>query len=122
MRLREFAPSEQQGPTDDSEGVLVSILQYLKNKGDQHGGSIKVPMASIAAMMGNSGIPFDFNSLEQMSQGSDTIKNLIKTFNKDEVVLATDAGDPTTGDMGPNAPGNEKTVDNMAKKAASRRD
>ena len=122
MRLKEFAPSGQQKPTDDSEGVLVTVLQFLKNKGDQHGGSIKVPMSSVASMMANAGIPFDYTSLEQLSQRSDTIKNLIKTFNKDEVVINTLSDNPVDGDMNNNGPGNEKTVDSMAKKAAKRRD
>lgn len=123
MRFFEFTLSEQNiQPRDNSEGVLITLLQFLKNKGDQHSGAIRVPMQSVIAMMQNAGLSFDYTNLEQLAKKSDTVKNLIKSFNKDEIIVKTLADEPQAGDMGDTGPGDEKTVSRMAKKAASRRD
>lgn len=115
MRLFEIAPSR----VDSPEGVLMTVLSFLKGKADNRASAIRVPMESLFALMSNAGYPVNFEDVKSLYDNSDTIKNFIKTIDKNEIVINT-AQDDT--EVGPNfVPGDETDVEQMAKRAANRR-
>lgn len=104
------------------ENSLISILGYLKSKGDQRAAGIKVPMSSVIALMQNTGQNVSYQDIESLRQSNTAIQNLIKSVNKDEVILNTAAGDEmASSEEGDFMPGDEMDVEQMAKRAANRR-
>lgn len=116
MRLFEIAPPRTEGP----EPVLMAILSYLKGKGDQRATGVRVPMSSIEALMQNAGQAITFADIENLRQKNQTIANLIKSVNQDEIIINTQ--DDSVSDDPQFVPGDEQDVEMMAKRAASRRD
>lgn len=117
MRLFEIAPQRTEGP----EPVLMAILSYLKGKGDQKSTGIRVPMSSVLALMQNAGQAISYQDLELLRQKNQTISNLIKNINQDEVVINTHSGQDDASNDAMFVPGDEHDVETMAKRAASRR-
>lgn len=117
MRLFEIAPNRTEGP----EPVLMAVLSYLKGKGDQRATGIRVPMSSIEALMQNAGQYITYAELESLRQKNQTIQNLIKSMNQDEVIINTTNNDEVS-DNPQFQPGDEQDVAMMAKRAATRND
>jgi ABC-type phosphate transport system substrate-binding protein len=117
MRLFEIAPPRTDGP----EPVLMAILSYLKGKGDQRATGVRVPMSSIEALMQNAGQSISYAELENLRQKNQTIANLIKSINQDEVIINTNNNDEVS-DNPEYQPGDEQDVAMMAKRAATRND
>jgi hypothetical protein len=117
MRLFEIAPQRTEGP----EPVLMAILSYLKGKGDQRAASVRVPMSSIEALMQNAGQSITYAEIEDLRQKNQTINNLIKSINQDEIIINTQSNDEVS-DNPEYQPGDEQDVAMMAKRAATRRD
>lgn len=117
MRLFEIAPPRTEGP----EPALMAILSYLKGKGDQRASGVRVPMSSIEALMQNAGQSITYAELENLRQKNQTIANLIKSINQDELIINTQNNDEVS-DNPEYQPGDEQDVAMMAKRAATRRD
>jgi hypothetical protein len=117
MRLFEIAPQRTEGP----EPVLMAILSYLKGKGDQRASGVRVPMSSIEALMQNAGQSITYAEIEDLRQKNQTINNLIKSINQDEIIINTQSNDEVSDDL-EYQPGDEQDVAMMAKRAATRRD
>lgn len=117
MRLFEIAPTRTEGP----EPVLMAVLSYLKGKGDQRATGVRVPMSSIEALMQNAGQSITYAELENLRQKNQTIQNLIKSVNQNEVIINTQ-NDDEVSDNPEYQPGDEQDVAMMAKRAATRRD
>lgn len=117
MRLFEIAPPRTEGP----EPVLMAILSYLKGKGDQRATGVRVPMSSIEALMQNAGQPITYTEIENLRQKNQTIANLIKSINQDEIIINTH-DDDAVSDNPQYQPGDEQDVAMMAKRAATRND
>jgi hypothetical protein len=117
MRLFEIAPARTEGP----EPVLMAVLSYLKGKGDQRSAGVRVPMSSIEALMQNAGQAITYNEIESLRQKNQTIANLIKSMNQDEVIINTNDNDEVS-DNPEYQPGDEQDVAMMAKRAATRND
>lgn len=117
MRLFEIAPQRTEGP----EPVLMAILSYLKGKGDQKATGVRVPMSGVLALMQNAGQSISYQDLETLRQKNQTIGNLIKSINQDEVVINTRSGQDDSSNDAMFVPGDEQDVAAMAKRAASRR-
>lgn len=117
MRLFEIAPQRTEGP----EPALMAILSYLKSKGDQTATGIRVPMSSIEALMQNAGQSISYHELKALKDKNQTIGNLIKSISQDEVIINTQNSDDVSDDAN-FVPGDEQDVEQMAKRAASRRE
>lgn len=118
MRLFEIAKTRIEGP----ENNLIALLGYLKSKGDQRSAGIKVPMSSIISMMQHTGQNMSYEELEKLRQSNQAIGNLVKSVNKDEIVINTRSDDDMTDQPEQFMPGDEQDVAMMAKRAASRRE
>ena len=116
MRLFEIEQTRMQGP----ENNLIALLGYLKSKGDQRAAGVKVPMSSVIALMQNTGQNISYDEIEALRQKNSAIKNMIKSVNKDEIVLNTNADKEDEGDNF--EPGDENDVAQMAKRATARRE
>lgn len=117
MRLFEIAPQRTQGP----EPVLMAILSYLKGKGDQRASGVRVPMSSVIALMQNAGQSITYYEIEDLMKKNQTISNLIKSIDQDEIIINTHNNDEVS-DNPEYQPGDEQDVAMMAKRAATRRD
>jgi hypothetical protein len=117
MRLFEITPTRPEGP----EPALMAILSYLKGKGDQRASGVRVPMSSIEALMQNAGQSITYAELESLRQKNQTIQNLIKSMNQDEIIINTQNNDEVS-DNPEFQPGDEQDVAMMAKRAATRND
>ena len=119
MRLLEISsPPEMQPPA----GTLTALLNFLRGKAKQNPNSkisIRVPTSIILNLMGNAGIGNSYDDLDNLFKSDQTVKNLIKTYDQDHVVIKTKSDDTDLGkDM---QPGDETDVARMAKKAANKR-
>ena len=116
--LREFDEQNQYG-------TLVSVLNFLKSSADKRGLTPKISTASLINMVKNAGqTQFEYGDLVNANEADPTVKNLIKSFNKDEIIVAGDAGQTVTNAPDQYAQGAqnpEKTVSSMAKSALNRR-
>jgi len=119
MRLLEIESAPEMAPP---AGTLTTLLNYLRNKAKQSPGSnisVRVPTNIVLKLMGNAGIGNSFDDLDNIYKSDQTIKNLIKTYDQDHVVLKIKQDDNNLGkDF---EPGDETDVANMAKKAAKKR-
>ena len=117
MRLFEIAPQRTQGP----EPALMAVLSYLKGKGDQRASGVRVPMSSVIALMQNAGQSVSYDQIQDLKDKNNTINNLIKSMDEDEIILNTHNIDAVS-DNPEYQPGDEQDVAMMAKRAATRRD
>lgn len=121
MRLREFALRE-----DGSQYAnLVSVLMFLKNSAQERGLTPKMGTESLINLVKNSGQPaFEFDDLLAAIDADPAVKELVKSANREEVVIRADhdqevTTDPDTDSSSVKNP--EQTVKTMAKKALDRR-
>jgi len=120
MRLPEITAAPEMAPP---AGTLTTLLNFLRSKAKQNPDSninVRVPTSIILKLMGNAGIGDSYDDLDNMFKSDQTVKNLIKTYDQEHVVLRTKADD---GDLGKEfEPGDETDVARMAKRAAGKRD
>lgn len=109
---------------------LLPVLSFLKSQAEERGISAKLRTDSLIRMVKNAGdSSFDYTALVKAHEDNDAVKELIKSVNRDEIVLASDELDiddqeVTSGEEGgpdPFALSPEEQVSSMAKKAASNR-
>jgi hypothetical protein len=126
MRINEVTE-----PAAPSDGNLVTALQLLKGKYSDSGNSPKISTQSLINLVLNTDKNFNYDSLVQSAENNPAVKNLIKSYNKDFVILrlSSDASevDNTTTLSPTGAPqqqGFQMPVDDvssMAKRAAKQR-
>lgn len=121
MRLKEFTLQEN----GDQFANLVSVLMFLKNSAQERNLTPKIGTESLINLVKNSGQPaFEFDDLIAASKQDPATKELIKSVNRDEVVIRSDnAAEVSTEPEGTggSVKNPEQTVKNMAKKALDRR-
>jgi hypothetical protein len=120
MRLLEISsPPAMQPPA----GTLTALLNFLRGKAKQNPDSnisVRVPTNIVLKLMGNAGIGNSYDDLDNLFKSNQTVKNLVKTYDQDHVVIKTKSDDDDLGkDM---QPGDETDVARMAKRAATKRD
>jgi hypothetical protein len=124
MRLREFA----HGPTNTPESNLVTALELLRHRSADKSAPATISTQSLINLVLNTDHTFDYESLVDANENNPAVKNLIKSFNQDQVILAPVHGneeEPTTT----NIDGAEQNtfqapvddVSSMAKRAAKTR-
>lgn len=116
MRLCEF------DNTADSDARLLSVLNYLQSRARDKGLAATLKTQSLINLVRNAGDDaFSYDALVATHERNPAVKNLIKNFNKDTVLLyspdAESTFDPTKKvEVNP-----EQTIDTMAKRALGRR-
>lgn len=123
MRLREFA-SDSNTP----ESNLVTALELLRHRSQDKLAPATISTQSLINLVLNTDRTFNYNALVDANENNPAVKNLIKSFNQNQVILAPLTGseeEPTTT----NIDGAEQNtfqapvddVTSMAKRAAKTR-
>lgn len=123
MRLCEFA-TDNKSP----ESNLVTALELLRHRSKDKSVPATINTQSLINLVLNTDRTFNYDALVSANETNPTVKNLIKSFNKDQVILApVNSGDedPTTTNIG-DVPANTfqapvDDVSSMAKRAAKTR-
>jgi hypothetical protein len=84
MRLREFA----HGPTNTPESNLVTALELLRHRSKDTSAPATISTQSLINLVLNTDRTFDYDALVNANDTNSAVKNLIKSFNQDQVVLA----------------------------------
>ena len=118
-------------PASPSDGNLVTALQLLKSKYSDGKSVPKISTQALINLVLNTDKNFNYDSLVQSAENNPAVKNLIKSYNKDYVILRltsdADNVDATTTLSPTGAPqqqGFQMPVDDvssMAKRAAKQR-
>ncbi|MCX7592439.1 MAG: hypothetical protein N2235_01520 [Fischerella sp.] len=99
--------------------ALMTVLSYLRSRAEKIGQGQKIKTLTLINMVKNAGdSAFNYGSLVNANKKNPAIKNLIKSFNQDEVIL-TGNSDSSVDLEKINAP--TDTVGKMAKQALSKR-
>jgi len=88
MRLREFA-----GDSATSESNLVTALELLRHRSQDKASPATISTKSLINLVLNTDKTFSYDALVDANENNPAVKNLIKSFNKDQVILA-----PLTGE------------------------
>mgnify|MGYP003352453261 CR=1 FL=1 len=122
MRIFEFADT----PVNEPESNLLTALELIRNRYKETGKAPKVSTQSVINLVLNTDKNFDYNALVQAAEDNPAVKNLIKSYNKEYVILRSDDDEadvttnisPETGDASQQP---VDTVGDMAKRAAKER-
>lgn len=112
MRINEVTISS-------GDANLLTALNLLRTRFSGKNGQVKINTQSLINLVLNTDQSFNYDALVNAYESNPAVKNLIKSFNKDEVIFNSDSDEGA--DVGTEKKGNEKTVPNMAKKAAKAR-
>lgn len=117
-------------PASPSDGNLITALQLLKSKYSDSGDSPKISTKSLINLVLNTDKNFDYDALVQSAESNPAVKNLIKSYNKDVVILRTDTDAENTDNTTTLTPSGTQQqpfqapvddVSSMAKRAAKQR-
>ncbi len=89
MRLREFAGENNSAP----ESNLVTALELLRHRSQDKSTPATISTKSLINLVLNTDKTFSYDALVDANENNSAVKNLIKSFNKDQVILA-----PLTGE------------------------
>jgi len=122
MRVTELVHS----PKNTPESNLVTALELLRNRYKDRDANPKISTQSLINLVLNTDKTFDYDALVSANDNNPAVKNLIKSFNKDEVILrgADDEEDTATTTNTPDGDATDAPVDtvtDMAKRAAKAR-
>lgn len=137
MRVREIvfediSPEEQLSGDGKLSANLLPVLMFLKKRSEDKELSAKLRTQSLIQLVQNAGdTTFDYKALVNAFENNDAVKEVIKSFNREEIILRTDndSGDGDSESHGDSdehtsekQPDPEKTVAAMAKKASKKRE
>lgn len=105
--------------TSTTTANLVTALHLLKNRYSGQNAPGKISTNSLINLVRNTDQIFNYDLLVDAHKNDPAVKNLIKSFNKDELIFASDSEEGA--ESGTGKKGNDKTVPQMAKKAAKAR-
>ena len=122
MRITELVHS----PKNTPESNLVTALELLRNRYKDRDADPKISTQSLINLVLNTDKTFDYDALVDANETNPAVKNLIKSFNKDEVILQRVGGeeDSSTTTNTPDGDATDAPVDtvsDMAKRAAKTR-
>jgi len=124
MRINELVHS----PKNTPESNLTTALELLRQRYKDKNKLPKISTQSLINMVLNTDKTFDYDALVSANENNPAVKNLIKSFNKDYVELrpaderADDDATTTNPKDGDPTQQPVDTVDDMAKRAAKKRD
>ena len=123
MRLCEFA-NDKNSP----ESNLVTALELLRHRSQDKSTPATISTKSLINLVLNTDKTFSYDALVDANENNPAVKNLIKSFNKDQVILAPLTGEDedstTTNTDGATQNTFQAPVDDvssMAKRAAKSR-
>jgi hypothetical protein len=124
VRINELIHS----PKNTPESNLVTALELIRNRYKDKDKLPKISTQSLINMVLNTDKTFDYDALVSANENNPAVKNLIKSFNQDTVELrpageqADDEATTTNPEEGDPTQQPVDTVDDMAKRAAKKRD
>lgn len=119
MRLREFIRG---GDAQTDPSVLLSALDLMRQDVQDKGLPPVIKMSDLIQIVKQPGTTFDYNTLVNLYKKIPAVKNLIKSFNRDEVVLSDPEGnDEFTTSADVDVDLGTDTVARMANKALKKR-
>jgi len=124
----DVSAEEQLSGESNLSSNLLPVLMFLKKRSEDKELSAKLRTESLIQLVQNAGdTAFDYNALVDAFENVEAVKELIKSFNEDEVILKSDndpdADEEHTGDDDETGASKDpqKTVQDMAKKARNNR-
>lgn len=122
MLIKEFTNSPKSTP----ESNLVTALELLRNRYKDSDADPKISTQSLINLVLNTDKTFDYDALVNANETNPAVKNLIKSFNKDQVVIRrSDSEEDSTTTNSPSGDATTQPVDtvgDMAKRAGKKRD
>ncbi len=116
MRLKDIIREDSVG-----NPILLSVLSFIKKRTQEKGISGRIKTATLVNMVKNAGdTTFSYETLTQANEKNPAVKNIIKSFNQDEVILNQD-GDESDIFNPDQAKSPVDTVGKMAKQALDKR-
>jgi len=113
--------AESQLAGSDLDSNLLPVLMFLKKQSDDRKVIPKLRTDSLIQLVQNSGdLSFSYDDLVAAHENDDAVKELISSFNEDEITLKSgnsDADDEEHESEGP-AQDPQTVVHNMAKKSS----
>lgn len=125
--IREDISAEEQLGGASLTANLVPVLMFLKKRSDDKGLTPKLSTQSLIQLVQNAGdVTFDYNALVDANENDDAVKELISSFNEEEIILHSDDADAEDQQVANDGEGGkgkdpQATVSSMAKKAAGKR-
>jgi hypothetical protein len=124
MRLCEFASD-----TNTPEFNLVTALELLRHRSADKSAPAKISTQSLINLVLNTDRTFSYDALVDANENNPAVKNLIKSFNQDQVILAPLTGNDDSDATTTNTDGVDQNtfqapvddVSDMAKRAAKHR-
>ena len=117
MRLYEF-----QKPDKELESALMNTLINVTSGADDKNKSAEISFDAVREIMKNTGYPaFNYDLFKRLFDQGDTLKNVVKDFDQEKIVLKTDADAEADPSMDFDNQGSTDTVKQMAKSAMNRR-
>jgi hypothetical protein len=133
MKIREIiredvSAEEQLGGEGTLSINLLPVLMFLKKRAEDRELSAKLSTNSLIQLVQNAGdTTFTYESLVDAFENDEAVKELIKNFNEEEVILKSDTDPDEESDIdhedeeGGQAQDPTEVVKGMAKSAASER-
>lgn len=124
MRIDEFISEKSNSP----DGNLLTALELIRHRFKDKKLSPKIKTSSLINIIRNTDKSFDYDALVSIHETNPALQNIIKSFNKEEVILTPfgdekDVDQPDDQVVSPDASQQTtNTVSNMARKAAKKRD
>ena len=117
MRFTEFKNNNK-----EIESALVNTLANLRGEADDRNQSSEISFGALSQIMKNTGHPaFSYDLFKHLYDSGDTLKNIIKDFDTEKVVLKTEKDAETDPEMDFDNQGSTDKVKQMAKSAMNRR-
>ena len=117
MRFSEFQSTDK-----ELESALVNTLINVKGDADDKNTSAEISFDAVKGIMNNTGYPaFGYDLFKRMYDTSETLKSVVKDFDQEKIVLATDKDAQDDPKMDFDNQGTTDVVKKMAKSAMNRR-
>ena len=117
MRFTEFKNNNK-----EIESALVNTLANLKGEADERKQSSEISFGALSQIMKNTGHPaFSYDLFKNLYDSGETLKNIIKDFDQEKIVLKTERDAETDPAMDFDKQGSTDKVKQMAKSALNRR-
>ena len=117
MRFLEFQNSNK-----ELESALMNTLNQLRGEADEKDQSSQISFDAVTSIMKNTGFPtFDYDLFKQMYDQGDSLKQVVKDFDREKIVIKTEKDAEDDPQMDFDNQGSTDKVKQMAKSAMNRR-
>jgi len=117
MRLHEFQNTDK-----ELESALINTLMNVTGDADDKNRSAEISFDAVQQIMRNTGYPaFNYDLFKRLYDAGETLKNVVKDFDNEKIVVNTDAEAEKDPAMDYDDQGSTDVVKKMAKSAMKRR-